>query len=210
MRPVHAAAQAAREARRGIVEIPMLWIEARHRETGVIEALGLWGGSDDETITVTDMFNGVAQPRLFHGAGALLSIGAVRHEAGLTIRAVEVALSPLAAATRQAFRAYDARGAQAQVWTRSYDAATRKPLGVEARVKGYVNGAPIERPAPGGEAGMSVEIVSPARMLTVTSALRKSDETQRARAPGDRFRRYKATIAQVDVPWGMESVRVGK
>lgn len=207
MRTVAAAAQTERERRIATVELPMLWVEARDRETGDVEAVGIWGGLDTETITVIDMFTGVSQSRTFYGAGSMLEVGAVRHEAGLTIRSVSVTLSSLAPAVLQAFRAYEPRGAQAQLWRRTYAVETMTPLAVERWVKGYINAAPIERPAPGGDATLTAEIVTTARMLTVTNALMKSHQAQRARMPGDMFRQHKASIAQVEVPWASEKVK---
>lgn len=208
MRPVSTAAQAVRERRTAIDEAHLLWIAARNRETGVPEALGLWSGPDDETIRVVDLFTGVEQDRLFYGAGALLSASSVRFEAGLKIRAMRFELSPLAPAVTQLFRVYEARGAQVQGWLRSYDPDTRRPVGVERWVKGYVNAAPITRPAAGGEASLSIDVVSTARMLTVASAVRKSSEALQARHPGDKFRKYKAVAGSTDVPWNLKGKRL--
>lgn len=208
MRPVDPECQAAREARIPLMEIPILWVSGKDRNTGAIQSLGLWGGDDDERIVVEDLFVGARVSRYFYGRGAVLSLGPIRHERGLTIRPVQVRLSPLADAAQQAFLAYEPRGAEAQVWKRTYDARTGKPIGYPERaVKGYINTAPIVRPEPGGEATLTAEIVSTARMLTVTSALVKSNARQLARAPGDDFRKYKTTMAQIEVPFGTESKR---
>lgn len=209
MRPVNAAMQAVREARGLIIEIPMVWIEARHRDTNVVEGIGFWKGEDAETITVTDLFTGVAIPRVFY-AGGLLDIGAVRHEAGLTIRPVSLTLSGISPAVLIAFREYEARGARVQAWKRGYDPETRAPIGVEPWFKGFINRAPTDRPAPGGLASMSVEVVSAARMLTQVSGRKKSDAEQRKReheGTPDRIRRYKNTAGSWDVPWGNNLVR---
>lgn len=208
MRPVDPDAQAAREARIPLMEVPMLWVTGRVRETGELASLGLWGGDDDERIIVDDLFTGARVSRLFYGRGALLGVGSIRHERGLSIRPIQVKLSSLAPAAQQAFLAYDPRGAEAQVWKRTYDARTGKPIGrPERAAKGYVNTAPIVRPEPGGEATLTAEIISTARMLTITSALVKSNARQIARKPGDDFRQYKATMPQTEVPFGTESKR---
>lgn len=201
-RQVNAAAQAVRARRIGTIERKLLWVAAKNRSTGAIEAIGLWDGADDEIITVPDMFTGLAQSRMFYGAGSLLDVGEVSYAAGLNIRAMTVTLSPLSVAVKDAFRAYDARGALAQVWRRTLDPVTRRPVGVEGWFKGFINRAPFERAAVGGESSLSVEIVSTARTLTITSGLMKSDQAQRARSPGDAFRQHKAAISTVVTPWG--------
>lgn len=201
MRPTLAAAQTQRLARRAIIEIPLVWISATHRETGEVHGLGVWRGPDDETITVPDYYLGINQTRYFAGRGDLLSVSGVRYESGFNFRAASIALSGISPTVKQALRFYEPHGAEVQVWRRSYNPETRKPLGVELWFPGTVDTLEFTRPAPGGESTAVLDVVSTARMLTITSAGKRSNEAQRARAPGDLFRRYKATIAETEVPW---------
>ena len=203
MREVLAAAQAQREKRTALLEVPMIWIEARDRATDAIHGIGFWQGEAVEAIWVTDMFTGAAAQRTFYNQG-ILEIGSVRNETGFGVKAVAVSLSAISPAVEQAFRGYDPRGCQVQVWKRSYNPDTRKPLGVEPFFKGFVNTAPITRPEPGGEATIEVEIVSTARMLTIASGVKKSHQAQLARAPADKFRQYKAKAKTFDCAWGMK------
>ena len=115
MRAVDSAAQALRGERAGLAERIMVWIAARNRLSGDIEALGLWTGEDSETITVTDLWTGAPATRVFHGAGSLLGISAVQHEAGLSVRPVRLTLSALSAPVIEAVRLYDPRGARVQI-----------------------------------------------------------------------------------------------
>lgn len=62
MRPVDPAAQALREARGGLAERVLVWIAARNRLTGDVEALGLWTGEDSETIAFADLWTGRRRP----------------------------------------------------------------------------------------------------------------------------------------------------
>ena len=87
--------------------------------TGDIEALGLWTGEDSETITVTDLWTGAPATRVFHGAGSLLGISGVQHEARLSVRPVRLTLSALSAPVIEAVRLYDPRGARVQIWRRT-------------------------------------------------------------------------------------------
>ncbi len=206
MRAVNAAAQAQRERRGALVELQMLWIEARDRASGEVHGIGFWQGEDGEQIRVTDMFTGASEVRTFFNLG-LLSVGEIRYETGFNIRPVTISLSALSEPVLAAFRLYDARGARAQIWRRSLDPRSRLPIGEpEPRFKGFVSTSPMDRPEAGGEATIEVQIVSTARLLTFTSERKKSDEAQRLRHD-DRFRRYKGTARTWDVPWGVKDVR---
>ena len=207
MRPVDPRAQAIRERRGALLEIPMVYVETLDGATTV--GVGFWGGDEDAVIRVTSLWTGVRQALPFYGAGSFLDISPIRYEAGIGVRSISITLSSLAPAVQEAFRVYNARGAKLSVWRRSYDPVNRKPVAVEAAFRGFVDGADFDRPAVGGQAQVSVDVVSMARTLTFTSALRKSDAAQQARAPGDRFRRHKATIASPEVPWGSRGERVG-
>lgn len=211
MRAVDAAAQAVRAARAGLSERILMWIEARDRATNAVEALGVWSGEDDEAITVQDLWSGATVTRTFAGAGALLAVAGIRHQAGLAVRPATVSLSALDPSVAAAVRLYDARGGRVQIWKRTYAPETGLPAGHPERLfKGFVNGAPIPRPVPGGEAVLEMELVSSARLLTIPAPRLKSDAAQQLRDPEDRFRRYKAAMGTADIPWGQRSVRGGQ
>ena len=112
MRPVNTAAQALRAERAGLAERWMVWIAARHRDTLGLEALGRWSGEDAETITVTDLWTGASATRVFQGAGSLLGVVGLQHQAGLTVRPVRLGLSAIDETVIAAVRLYDARGAR--------------------------------------------------------------------------------------------------
>ncbi len=202
MRSINQAAQAARE--RGMIkEVGLVWIGCRNRDDGQINPIGIWGGSVAEDILVRDLFTGVQHTRTFYTG--LLEAPEPIHEVGLTVRPTTLTMSPLDVGVQVAFRERDPRGAKVQVWKRAYDIETRRPVDglPESWFSGYVDSGTFDTPTPGGEASFVVDIVSTARMLTITSARRKSDQAQRARM-GDRARRYKATAGEIDVPWGSE------
>lgn len=204
-RPLPQAVLDMLERRQTIIAVPMLWIEAKRRDNGRVQGIGLWRGEGSQKIVVTDLFTGLAAARDFH-AGGLLEIGPVRFEQGLNVRPIPVRLSAISDAVLIAFREYDARGAKVQAWRRFYDPETRLPVAAPVRwFKGYVNKAPSERPAPGGEAAMSVEVVSTARHLTNASGLKKSHAAQQRRE-GDMIRQYKGTAREWPVLWGQAEV----
>lgn len=203
MRPILPAAQAQRELRRGLKEVFMVWVEGRDRDTDLNAGIGFWNGLDTENIFVTDMYTGATAKRTFYHQ-AILSVGSVRHEIGLSIKSVTIDLSSINLAVQIAFRGYDPNGGKVQVWKRSYDPVTGKAIGIEPYFKGFIDGYPIERPAPGGEASITVTVVSTARSLTATSALKKSAAAQKKRSSSDDFRKYKAVVGDWDIPWGQK------
>lgn len=205
MRYVNALMQSQREKRTALKQIPMVWVAAADRDTGVIEGVGFWRGEDVENILVPDLYTGLLVTRTFYPG--VLELGSIRHEAGLNIRPISLRLSAISPAVAQAFRGYEARGARVQAWQRGYDPVTGQVLGQpDAWFKGFVNAAPIERPTPGGEAAIEVEIVSTARMLTITSGRKKSHAAQQLRG-GDMIRKYKTTTGSWDVPVGISDER---
>ena len=207
MRAVNSAAQALRAERGGLAERWMVWIAARHRNTLGLEALGLWTGEDAETITVTDLWTGASATRVFQGAGSLLGVVGLQHQAGLTVRPVRLGLSAIDETVIAAVRLYDARGARLQIWKRTLSTETGLQVGQpEPMFKGFVNRAPITRPAAGGNASLELEAVSAVRLLTISAGRKKSDAAQQLRE-GDRFRRYKSVARTIDVPWGQKDGR---
>ena len=158
MRAVNSAAQDLRAERGGLAERWMVWIAARHRDTLGLEALGLWSGEDAETITVTDLWTGASATRVFQGAGSLLGVVGLQHQAGLTVRPVRLGLSAIDETVIAAVRLYDARGARLQIWKRTLSTDTGLQVGQpEPMFKGFVNRAPITRPAAGGTASLELE-----------------------------------------------------
>lgn len=204
-RPMPEAVLAVLEARGHLIDIPMVWFSSRDRETHEVHGIGIWGGEDAENILVQDMFTGVGATRTFYNGG-LLEVGSVRHQVGLEVQSTTITLSGIDTAVLIAFRQYEARGAEVQIWRRSYDPETRLPIAVRPWFKGFVDSAPTERPEAGSESSMAVEVVSTARLLTIASAGRKSHEAQRKRM-GDMFRQHKGTIGNRVVPWGENDVR---
>ncbi|MER2507812.1 MAG: hypothetical protein ABTQ27_03535, partial [Amaricoccus sp.] len=167
MREVDAAVQALRVSRAPMGTRQLVWIEARNRATGAVEGLGLWTGEEDEEITVQDRWTGATVTRLFRGAGGLLGVEGIEQRAGFAVRPVTLRLSVIDPTVIAAVRLYDPRNARTQIWRRTYAGETGLAVGhPEARFKGFVDKAPIPRPAPGGEAVIEARLVSAARLLT--------------------------------------------
>ena len=180
----------------GFMARVLVWITAKDRSTGAAVTLGLWNGDDVESITI----GGVA--RTYYGAGALLGFEPVLYSSGTVVRSLRASLSPLAPAAAQVIRGYEPRLAPVEIHRALYDVATMTLVAEPHRVfKGWIDEVRITTPEIGGDASCEVTMVSAARALTRTLALRKSDETQKLRS-GDRFRRWADVSGSVDTWWG--------
>lgn len=201
MRWVNPAAQALREQGVPLYEPTMMLITPFDRAVkgATVDPIGIWYGDDAEDILIQDINTGVATTRTFY-RGLTKQIE-VTEEVGLDILPLTVELSRLEPAVRIAFYQHEPRGAVVQIFRRTYDPATLRPVaGVpEALWLGKVNKAP-DSSVIEGQSVITVDLVSSARVLTIPSGLTKSDAAQSKRM-GDRFRRYKSTTKDWDVIW---------
>ena len=185
---------AAISSREGIAPAYFLWIEARNRENGALETMGLWSGWDAVTADVIDRDTGTIMSRPYQAGGSIVGWPAIPLEIGIVPRTIRIRLSQVNAAVQIAFRGYDPKHAPVQLHLGFMDIATMRPVGpAEPVFVGRVNGAPISTPAAGGEGGIELACVSDTRELTRTNPLKRSDEMQKRRLLGgnpDRFRRY--------------------
>lgn len=198
MRSYDGATAAYFAGQRDIVARVLIWITARDRVTGAPDSIGLWTGDDQQVFSI----GGV--DRIYHGAGAVLSVPPMVYRAGLDVRMHSIALSPLAAPVVQAVRAYEPRLAPVEMHRALFDPASMQLVAEPHRIfRGWVDELKISTPEKGGEASVSISLASAARALTRAVPQMKSDATQQLRS-GDRFRRWIAISGAVDVAWGEE------
>lgn len=184
-------------ARRGRFARLLVWIEARDRATGDLAPLGLWTGVDHQDFVIG------AQTRTYFGAGSMISMDALTSDIGLTVRQFRLNLSPIVPEVQQIVRGYDPRLAAVQMHVADFDPDTHNLLAEPVRVfKGWVDTIHISEPAPGGEASCEVTLLSAAQALTRTLPRKRSDQSLRARAPGDAFRKYADISGSVETVWG--------
>lgn len=194
MKTVDPAIAAHRAARVSTHAEILVWIEALNRSTGVTETMGLWTGPDHQQFIV----EGVA--RDYYGAGNLLVVPVFQSQVGLEARSYDIGLTAVSEDVELLVRGYETRFAPIEVHRVEFD-DDHNPLAAPERIfRGWVNGAPIPTPAIGGEAGMSLRVISHSHILTKYGNATKSDEYQQRRQ-GDRFRRY-GSIRQAAVYWG--------
>lgn len=200
MRTFNSTAQAIRERRTALVQVDLVWLEVSDRETGDPIGAGFWNGPGDDTITVTDLFTGVSLARGFY-AGGLTEIVKPTYKTGLDIGTMDLTFSAIDSEVQTVFRGYEPRGAKIQAWQMTYDPDDYSKTTPEPVFKGWVNKAPIEIGAPGGEALINVTAVNSARILTFASGRKKSHEAQKKRT-NDQFRKSKGIAGNVIVRWG--------
>lgn len=188
--------------RKALVKYNLFWITAKHRDTGSLAEFGMWDGPDNQNIAVLSPITGTEIVRPYTSFGAMLAMDNIPLVSDLTIRNIKVSLSHLNLEVQEAFRQYDPRLAPVEIHRIYLDQDTMLPLAAaQPRFVGYVNEAPIERPAVGGEGSMAVTCVSHTRQLTKTNPGKRSDETQKRRS-GDRFRKYSTIAGDVSYWWG--------
>lgn len=195
MRSYSAAVLARLQARDGIAVRLYVLISGRNFETGAVETLGLWTGSDVTTAPLGG--------RTFtcYGAGGLIGVDAIVMEPGVGVRTRQISLSSLSPAAELAMRGYDTRLASVEVWRALLDPLTLRPIDPPHRlIKGVAYRLEMPRPAEGEEAACTLTVAS-GIALTRTLSARQSDEDQRRRQ-GDRFFRYADVSGSVQVYWG--------
>lgn len=138
----------------------------------------------------------------FGDASPIVSMDAIPLKIGLEVDTIQIVLNHLHPAVETMIRGHDCRNARVDVWRGYLDpdsmllAATPRP-----RFRGSINGAPILTGVVGGEGNVTLKVVSMTRVLTKTSTLLRSDESQRLRG-GDRGRRYNGTAYRWPISWG--------
>lgn len=201
MRTLDANIVAALAAGR-LVRRNMIWVTAKERDTGNPHSRGFWGDVETVDIPVVDGLTGATATRTFEAAGGLIEIGAVPLTSDLSIRSVDVVVSPLNDAADQYVRGYDLRMAPIQIYRAIFDPDTHELVAdADARFVGFVETAPVETPEEGGEARVTLNCVSHAVELTRSNPDVRSDESQKRRS-GDRIFQYVGTMAQRTIYWG--------
>lgn len=196
MRAYSTATRAALDAT-ALVARPLIWIRAVDRETLVEEPLGLWPGDDHREFVV----NGEA--RTYYAAGSVLGVDAITYQSGLSVRMQRITLSAISPEVAIAIRGYEPRHAPVEIHRALFDPVSYQLVAEPHRLfKGYIDKLTVKTAAIGGQSTVEVSLASSARALTVPLNRKRSDESLRARAPADGFRKYATVAATVSVKWG--------
>lgn len=169
----------------------LLWIEAKHRETGELQALGLWSGDYDLT------WNG----RVYAGALGLFSVDDITSGTGTLIRSQTVQIGPLTPEVRTAIDLYQPRFAPVEIHAR-VEFEEDGHVDYSREFKGFIDKLPRALPGVETQPVASLDLVSSARLGTRAPHLKKSDTSQKRRDPDDDFRQYGSIAGVVPVWWG--------
>ncbi len=182
----------------------LIWIRAKNRTTGAIEAMGLWTGEDHASFTVE------GQVRTYFGAGNVIAVDDLVYATGLSVQMQSARLSVLTPEVDQLIRGTDARLAPVEIHRAFLSPLTGALVAPPHRLfKGWIEEQPIRTAAKNGIPTLTIKMASAARELTRNLPLLKSDAALRARSPGDGFRRYNSVSGQVETVWGEASGKMG-
>lgn len=177
----------------------LLLVDARNRDTGVIETAGFWTGDRHRSFTI----GGVA--RIFYGAGSVIEAPEITYEAGLGVSTFDIDFSPLTPEFAQVARVYDVKQQAIAIYEAYFDTGTDLLIEEPTRVyKGRSNQLTILTPEEQSASIATLSVVSSARALTRTIPAKHSDETMRLRS-GDRIGRYASIAGAVETLWGRKT-----
>lgn len=178
---INPAVQAAFNSRQSLIIRWFLWIKAADGG-GTPTPVGLWTGGDNVTITLE------GESRTYYGAQGALNFSPFQYIEGAVIQTTTVSISVTPEA-ENFVRGYRTQYAPADIHRAVYNASTGVLIGTDRMFKGFLDTIAFPTPEVGGEQQIELEIMSSARLGTMTSNLRKSDAAQRLRLATDTFRK---------------------
>lgn len=202
MRDISPSTQALLEAQT-LVARDFMRITARDRATGDPVTHGFWSDLGDVTAQVVDADTGLVTAYDFEGAGSLIAVDPIPMVSNLTVQTITVQFSQLEERINELLRTYDLRQARVEIYRGEFDPDTLTMAeAATSRFVGFVDGAPVETPAEGGEGSISIKCVSSAQELTKGNPDMRSHESQQLRAPGDDFYKDVTTCGDLVIFWG--------
>lgn len=189
--------QSARDG--GIAPAHFFWVEARNRDTGATETMGLWTGDEDITVNVRTPSGGLTS-RAYIG-GCNLSVTGIQYVADLTDNPITVSMSQIADATQQLVRGYDVRLAYCEVHATTWTGGdlTSNP---DIQWIGIIDDGPIATPSAGGEGQIALTVRSELMwQLTAVNPAKSSNAHQKRRSSTDRFSEYAGKIRNRVIQW---------
>ncbi|GAB5431209.1 MAG: hypothetical protein EpisKO_05790 [Epibacterium sp.] len=202
MRVIPVSTQALLEAETLVVR-DFMRITARVRSTGEPITEAFWSDVGDVAATVLDADTGEPTVYDFRGVGALIAIDPIPMVSNLTVQEVEVKFSQLDDRVNELLRLYDIRQAKVEIYRGEFDTDTMQMVEpAQSRFVGFVDGAPVETPAEGGEGSVSIKCVSSAQELTRGNPDLRSHESQLLRSATDDFYKDVTSCADLVIFWG--------
>ncbi|MEM9968496.1 MAG: hypothetical protein AAF755_10380 [Pseudomonadota bacterium] len=189
--------QAQFAQRRGVIGEVLVWVQARNRQSGQPESIGIWSGDDDQDFVIG------GSSRTYFGP-AVTKISLVRSVVGLNVVYHTVEIPAFTQEARQLLIQYDAHQAGVEVHVAAFDIDSGALLAAPIRmIKGTLQEAPQNIGERGSRDGdIKLKIASNARKLHLGVPLYKSLEALAQVDPNDRGREYVEVVEDWVVPWG--------
>jgi hypothetical protein len=177
-----------------------LWVQARDRDTGAVQPVGIWSGDEDISVAV-QLPGGSTEARTYYGGCNLDIPDGIPYVADLTDNPVRVSISQIADTDQILVRGYDVRLAYCEIhvttWTGG--ALTSAP---QLQWVGIIDEAPISTPAAGSDGSIEFSIRSEIMsQLTATNPAKSSDSHQKRRLSTDGFCTYSGTVKSWNIQW---------
>ncbi|ARE40918.1 hypothetical protein RGUI_2777 [Rhodovulum sp. P5] len=173
----------------------LIWVEARNRESGGVEALGLWTGAQTETFSIG------GADRTYVGAGTMVGVPQMTRAIGLDVRVLTLRLLRASPAVRAAVMTYDARHAPVEMRRALYDPATGGLVDEPHVVfRGFLDELDAKTAPLGDAAEMPAKLVPRVQTLTRTLPARWAAET--GRSNDDEILKYAVLSGETDFSWG--------
>lgn len=202
MRNLSAENQAALE-QRALMPRDFIWFVVRDRTTGAPVTDGYWSDIGDITAAIIDPDTGLPVSRLWHGAGALISISDINLVSNITVQNITVTLSQIADRVNQLVRTYDCKQGRVEIYRGLFDPNSRLMVApAEPRFIGTINEAPIHTPAENESGDVQLQCTSNTAELTRANTDTRSDVSQRLRNPADTFYADTAVVGTWQLFWG--------
>lgn len=202
MRDISAATQALLEAQT-LVTRDFMRITGRNRDTGAPVSDAFWSGIGPVTAQVVDPDTGLVGSVDFQGVGALIAVDPIPQVSNLTVQEIEVTFSQLDDRVNELLRLYSIKQAKVEIWRGEFNPETGRMVEAAGiRFVGFVDGAPVETPAEGGEGSVKIKCVSTAQELTRANPDLRSHESQQERAQGDDFFKDVTAVGDLVIFWG--------
>lgn len=171
-----------------------LWIEAKNRDTGALEAAGIHTGAGRSTVNVG------GQVRSYEGAGQFIDLGALKSKQGLLIADQDISLNILSPEITNMIRAYDSDLAPTELHLAVFD-KDRNLAGMAIAVDGFINGIDINEDKE--QATCTITVSTNIQEATKTLTLTKSNESQKLIDPTDEGFKYATTAGTTELKWGV-------
>lgn len=180
----------------GLIPRILVDVFAVRKGTGQIERFGMWNG--DEPI---DLDVGGTSRSYLPQPGKVM-IDEIIAQPGPEVMFSQLKISALSPEILDAIEKYEIRFAAVELHRVLFYPQSMELVDAPTRIfKGWVDRAPMPRPAVGGEASLALTLASANRALHRPLPHKKSDAALSAARNRERFRRY-TDAGSVDAPWG--------